>query len=113
MNWLHLHSLDLDPITSQKLQRGERVIEILKQDEQQPMEVEKQVVSIYLVTKGHLDDIPVADIRRFEKEFHAFLDASHAGILASIRDSKKIEDETDKNLQAAIAEFKKGFSVSA
>jgi F-type H+-transporting ATPase subunit alpha len=104
---------DLDPITSQKLQRGERVIEILKQDEQQPMEVEKQVVSIYLVTKGHLDDIPVADIRRFEKEFHAFLDASHAGILASIRDSKKIEDETDKNLQAAIAEFKKGFSVSA
>lgn len=104
---------DLDPITSQKLQRGERVMEILKQDEQQPMEVEKQVVSIYLVTKGHLDDIPVADIRRFEKEFHAFLDANHAEILASIRDKKKMEDENDKALQAAIAEFKKGFSVSA
>ncbi len=104
---------DLDPITQSKLSRGERVIEILKQDENEPMAVEKQVVSIYLVTKGHIDDIPVADVRRFEREFHAFLDANHEGILASIREHKKMEDENDANLKAAIASFKKGFSVTA
>jgi F-type H+-transporting ATPase subunit alpha len=104
---------DLDPLTSAKLSRGERVMEILKQDENEPMPVEKQVISIYLVTKGHLDDIPVADIRRFEKEFHSFLDASHEDILASIREHKKMEDENDEKLKAAIASFKKGFSVTA
>jgi F-type H+-transporting ATPase subunit alpha len=104
---------DLDPLTSAKLSRGERVMEILKQDENEPMAVEKQVISIYLVTKGHLDDIPVADIRRFEKEFHSFLDASHEDILASIREHKKMEDDNDEKLKAAIASFKKGFSVTA
>lgn len=104
---------DLDPITQAKLSRGERVIEILKQDENEPMAVEKQVISIYLVTKGHLDDISVADVRRFEKEFHAFLDASHEDILASIREHKKMEDANDEKLKEAIASFKKGFSATA
>ncbi|MBA4495959.1 F0F1 ATP synthase subunit alpha [Paenactinomyces guangxiensis] len=103
---------DLDKFTLAKLERGKRVIEILKQDEHQPMAVEKQVVSIYLVTKGHLDDIPVEDVRRFESEFHAFLDANHADIYASIRDNKKIEEDNEEKLKKAIETFKKGFVVS-
>ncbi|RAL23316.1 F0F1 ATP synthase subunit alpha [Thermoflavimicrobium daqui] len=103
---------DLDPVTKAKLDRGERIMEILKQDEHQPLPVEKQVASIYLVSRGHLDDIPVADIRRFEAEFHAFLESNHPNILSGIREEKKLTDEIDEGLKAAIAEFKKGFAVS-
>ncbi|WP_131923586.1 F0F1 ATP synthase subunit alpha [Hazenella coriacea] len=103
---------DLDKVTRAKLERGKRAIEILKQDENEPLPVEKQVVSLYLVTKGHLDDIPVEDVRRFEKEFHVYLDMNNEDIYASIRESKKMEDENDKKLQKAIETFKKGFVVS-
>ncbi|SFI66514.1 F0F1 ATP synthase subunit alpha [Thermoflavimicrobium dichotomicum] len=103
---------DLDAVTRAKLERGKRIMEILKQDEHQPLPVEKQVASIYLVTRGHLDDIPVEDVRRFEQEFHAFLENNHPNILSGIREEKKLTDEIDANLKAAIAEFKKGFAVS-
>lgn len=103
---------DLDDSTKARLGRGERTMEILKQDEHQPMDVEKQVVSLYIVTKGHLDDIPLKDVRRFEAEFHAFLDANHADILASIRDNKKMEEDNEAKLKEAIASFKKTFAVS-
>jgi F-type H+/Na+-transporting ATPase subunit alpha len=103
---------DLDKATRAKLARGERTMEILKQDELQPMPVEKQVISLYLVTRGHVDDIPVADVRRFEKEFHAFLDTNRADIYAAIREQKKIEEEQEEKLKEAIATFKKGFAVT-
>lgn len=103
---------DLDPVTRAKLARGERTVEMLKQDEGQPMPVEKQVISLYLVTKGHLDDIPVEDVRRFEKEFHAYLDANHEDIYASIRENKKMEEDNEAKLKQAIETFKKGFAVT-
>jgi F-type H+/Na+-transporting ATPase subunit alpha len=103
---------DLDAITRSKLSRGERVVEILKQEENEPMPVEKQVISIYLVTRGHLDDIPVEDVRRFEKDFHSFLETNHEDIYTSIREHKKMEDENDVKLKVAIDSFKKGFAVS-
>ncbi|MGA8944073.1 MAG: F0F1 ATP synthase subunit alpha [Thermoactinomyces sp.] len=103
---------DLDKATRAKLERGQRTVEILKQEEHQPLSVEKQAVSLYLVTKGYLDDIPVADVRRFEKDFHDYLDANEKDILKSIREKKVLEEETEKKLKKAIEDFKKGFAVS-
>lgn len=105
-------SSDLDPATQAKLARGERTVEILKQKEHQPLSVEKQVLSLYLVTKGHVDEIPVEDIHRFESEFHSFMDAKHSDVLASITENKKMVEENEEKLLTAIATFKKGFSAS-
>jgi F-type H+-transporting ATPase subunit alpha len=103
---------DLDKATQARLARGERVTELLKQDENQPMPVEKQVASLYTATKGYLDDIPVADVRRFEREFLSFLDAEHADILKDIKEKKDLTEEIENRLKQAIESFKKGFSVS-
>ncbi|NIK71069.1 MULTISPECIES: F0F1 ATP synthase subunit alpha [unclassified Paenibacillus] len=104
---------DLDKSTLARLNRGARTMEILKQGVNQPMPVEKQVISIYSAVKGHLDDIPVQDILRFEKEFLAFLDSSHPEIGESIRTTKDLVADNEKALVDAITKFKKGFSVSA
>lgn len=101
---------DLDKATAAKLTRGERTVEILKQGENQPLDVEKQVISIYSVTKGFLDDIPVQDVRRFEKELLAFIDANKSNLFDHIRQTKDLPDP--KELDAAINEFKKGFTPS-
>jgi len=103
---------DLDKATQARLARGERVTELLKQDENQPMPVEKQVVSLYTGTKGYLDDIPVEDVRRFEREFLSFLEAEHADILKEIKEKKDLTDEIENRLKQAIESFKKGFAVS-
>ncbi|NIK79410.1 F-type H+-transporting ATPase subunit alpha [Paenibacillus castaneae] len=104
---------DLDKSTLARLNRGARTMEILKQDVNQPMPVEKQVISIYSAVKGHLDDIPVEDILRFEKEFHAYLDSNKPEIGQSIRDTKDIVPDNEKALVEAINQFKKSFAVSA
>lgn len=104
---------DLDKGTLARLNRGARTMEILKQGVTQPMPVEKQVISIYSAVKGHLDEIPVADIQRFEKEFLAFLDSNHPEIGESIRTTKDLVADNEKALVDAIAKFKKGFSVTA
>lgn len=103
---------DLDAVTKAKLARGERTVEILKQDEHQPLPVEKQIVALYLVTKGHLDDIPVEDVRRFEKEFLSFVDTEQKEIYQEILEAKVISEETEKKLVQAIETFKKGFSTT-
>jgi len=104
---------DLDKSTVNRLNRGARTMEILKQGVNQPMPVEKQVVSIYSAVKGHLDDIAIEDILRFEHEFHAFLDSSRPEVLASIRDTKDLVADNEKALVDAINTFKKGFAASA
>ncbi|WP_256759190.1 F0F1 ATP synthase subunit alpha [Cohnella sp. WQ 127256] len=103
---------DLDKVTKSRLDRGIRTLEILKQGVNQPLSVERQVVSLYIVTKGHVDTIPVQDVRRFEGEFLAYVDAKHPEIYSSIRDTKDLTPETDKALVEAIAAFKNGFAVS-
>ncbi|MFF2481287.1 F0F1 ATP synthase subunit alpha [Paenibacillus sp. NPDC058071] len=103
---------DLDKSTQARLNRGARTMEILKQGVNQPMPVEKQVISIYSAVKGHLDDIPVGDVLRFEKEFHAFLDASQPEIGESIRAKKEMVADTEKALVEALNKFKKSFAVS-
>ncbi|CAH0118082.1 MULTISPECIES: F0F1 ATP synthase subunit alpha [unclassified Paenibacillus] len=104
---------DLDKATLARLNRGQRMMEVLKQGVNQPMPVEKQVVSLYTATKGYLDEIPVADVLRFEKEFLSFLDSNHPEILQSIRDTKDLVADNENALKEAIEKFKKGFSVSA
>lgn len=103
---------DLDKATQARLNRGVRTFEILKQGVNEPMPVEKQVVSIYTAVKGHLDDIPIHDILRFEKEFLAFVDATHPEIFASIRDTKDLVADNEAALGNAIAQFKKSFTTT-
>jgi len=101
---------DLDKATQARLTRGERLMEIMKQGQFDPMPVEKQVASIYTATKGFLDDIPVGDVGRFEKELLSYLDSNKPQLLEHIRTTHELPDE--KELNAAIEEFKKGFSVT-
>jgi F-type H+-transporting ATPase subunit alpha len=104
---------DLDKSTLARLNRGQRMMEILKQGVNQPLPVEKQVVSIYTAVKGFLDDIPVQDVIRFDREFLAYVDANYGQVYASIRDTKDLTADNEKALVEAIEKFKKGFAVSA
>ena len=103
---------DLDKSTLARLNRGERLMEILKQGVNQPLPVEKQVVSLYIATRGHLDEIPVADIQRFENEFHAYLASNQDSIYQSISDTKDLVKENEDALVEAVTKFKKSFAVS-
>jgi len=100
---------DLDKSTQAKLNRGERTVEILKQGLHKPLAVEKQVMIIYALTKGFLDDIPVEDILRFEDEMNMWLDTNRAELLASIRDTGQLPDADDMN--DAVESFKKTFVI--
>ncbi|WCK54345.1 F0F1 ATP synthase subunit alpha [Aneurinibacillus sp. Ricciae_BoGa-3] len=101
---------DLDKATQATLNRGARMTEIMKQSQFDPMAVEKQVVSIYAVTKGFLDDIPVEDVRRFEKELLSYFEHNKKDLLDTIANTKGLPPEDQ--LKAAIEDFKKGFAVS-
>lgn len=101
---------DLDKATQAKLNRGERTVEILKQGLHKPMPVEKQVMSLYALTKGFLDDIAVEDILRFEEEMNAWLDNNRKELLTSIRETGQLPDEAEMN--EAIESFKKTFLPS-
>ncbi len=101
---------DLDPATQRMLARGERLVEVLKQDQYVPLEVERQVAIIYAATNGFLDDIAVGDVRRFEAELYGFLETSHAELLDLIRERKNLDDEVKSKLDAALEEFKNIFA---
>ena len=103
---------DLDKATKAQLERGQRLMEIMKQGQYQPLTVEKEVMSIYLGTKGYLDDIDVKKITRFEKEFLEFMDAAYPQVGESIRTEKKITDEAEATLKKAIEQFKETFLAS-
>jgi F-type H+/Na+-transporting ATPase subunit alpha len=102
---------DLDKASQQQIARGQRVVEILKQAQYQPLPVELQVASIFAVTTAKLDDIPVADVRRFESELHEFLRSRNAPLLARLA-KEKLSDEMKAELSAAIDEFRAGFTAS-
>ncbi|PLT31701.1 F0F1 ATP synthase subunit alpha [Peribacillus deserti] len=101
---------DLDKATQAKLNRGARTVEVLKQDLNKPLKVEKQVAILYALTRGHLDEIPVSDIRRFEGEFHSWLDQNRQNLLDHIRTTGDLPK--DEEMNSAVAEFKKTFVVS-
>ncbi len=101
---------DLDKATQAKLARGARTVEVLKQDLHKPLAVEKQVVILYALTRGFLDDIPLQDIRRFESELHNWLDHNRKDLLDQITKTKDLP--SDEDMAEAINAFKKTFAAS-
>ena len=102
---------DLDKATLARLTRGERVTEILKQGQYQPMPMEEQVVSIYTGVNGYLDDLPKDKVLEFETDFLKFMRSAYADVLNEIRSTGKLDDATEEKLQKAINEFKSTFAV--
>jgi F-type H+-transporting ATPase subunit alpha len=102
-------SSDLDKATQQQLNRGARLVELLKQPQYQPLPVEKQVAILYAGTQGLLDEIAVPDVRAYETEFHRFMESRFGNVLQTIRDKKNLDDEIKKALEAAIKEFNEQF----
>ena len=100
---------ELDADTKEKLAQGERIKEVLKQPQYQPMPVQYQVIIIYAVTKRFLLDVPVEDITRFEKEFFEYLDTKHPEIPAAIAEEKVISDAAEEKLVKALNDFKAEF----
>ncbi|HXT46751.1 MAG TPA: F0F1 ATP synthase subunit alpha [Pseudonocardiaceae bacterium] len=102
---------NLDATSRRQLERGARLTELLKQAQHAPVPVEEQVVSIFLGTRGHLDDVAVADVRKFESEFLADIRRHHSGILDTIRESKQFSDDTEQQVVDAVKSFKKQFTT--
>ncbi len=96
---------DLDKATQQQLNRGVRLVELLKQPQYQPMPVEKQVVSLYSGTRGFLDPLPVEAVSRYEQEMLQFVEQKYPEILEEIKEKKEISDELDKKMEKALTEF--------
>ena len=100
---------DLDKGTQLKLNRGMRMVELLKQPQYQPLPVEEQVSSIFAAGRGFMDDVPVEAVRKFEEQFLDFMRNSKADVLGAIREKQALDDAITAKLTAAIEEFKKGF----
>ncbi|MCO6458019.1 MAG: F0F1 ATP synthase subunit alpha [Pirellulaceae bacterium] len=104
---------ELDAATQSRLDRGYRMVELLKQPQYKPMPVAQQVLSIYAGTRGHLDKIPVTDVARWEREFLQFVDDRHADLLAEIVQKGALTDELQDRIKAAIAAFQQQFKPTA
>jgi F-type H+-transporting ATPase subunit alpha len=107
-----LFSSDLDKASRDQLERGARMVELLKQDQFEPVPIERQVVSIWAGTNGYLDDVQVDDVRRFEAEFLDHVEANHAGIFEHIREHGTLPDEVVEQLTTAVKEFRGRFRPS-
>ncbi len=103
---------DLDKATQSQLNRGARLVELLKQPQYRPLAVEQQVAIVFAGTNGYLDDIPVSEVRAYEDDLFRFLDTRFGNVLAAIRDKKTLDDETKGQLQAALKEFGEQFKAS-
>ncbi|MCM8797002.1 MAG: F0F1 ATP synthase subunit alpha [Candidatus Omnitrophica bacterium] len=103
---------ELDKATQAQLIRGERMMEILKQGQYEPLPMEKEVLIIYCGTKGFLDDIPVSAIQRFEQEFFSYIDANHGDILREMQETKELTEGLMQRLDRVISTFKEGFKQS-
>ncbi|WNV90152.1 F0F1 ATP synthase subunit alpha [Umezawaea sp. Da 62-37] len=103
---------DLDPASRAQLDRGGRLVELLKQGQYSPVPVEEQVVSIFLGTKGYLDSIPVGDIRRFEAEYLEYVRRNNGDILSGIRETKKLPDDAKQAIVDSVNAFKQQFTAT-
>jgi F-type H+-transporting ATPase subunit alpha len=104
---------DLDAASKAQLERGSRLVELLKQSQYQPQPMEREVVSVWAGTTGQLDDVPVEDIRRFDAEFLDYIERNNAEVMDAIRSTSDLSDDTVSVLQASIAEFKKQFTTTS
>jgi F-type H+-transporting ATPase subunit alpha len=103
---------DLDAASRAQLDRGARLVELLKQPQYSPFPVEEQVVSIWAGTTGQLDDVPTEDVRRFESEFLDYMRRNHGGLLTSIRETKDLTDDNINTLKDAMDRFRRTFEVT-
>lgn len=103
---------DLDAASKAQLDRGVRLVELLKQPQYSPLAVEDQVVEIFLGAQGHLDSVPAEDVSRFSSELLEHVKASHSDILTGIKETKKLSEEAEEKLVSVINEFKKGFAAT-
>jgi F-type H+-transporting ATPase subunit alpha len=101
---------ELDKATQAQLTRGQRLVELLKQDQYVPMSVEKQIALIFVGTAGYLDQLPVSEIRSFEKEYLDFLSQKHGDILSEIAEKKAISDDLREKMSNAVKDFFESFS---
>jgi len=101
---------DLDKATQAQLNRGRRLVEILKQPQYQPVPVQKQVAIIYAATKGHLDGVDIEQVHRYEEELYRFLDSRHPDVLTGIAEKKILDDELKAKLEASLVEFGRQFT---
>jgi F-type H+-transporting ATPase subunit alpha len=99
---------DLDKATKDQLERGRRITEVLKQPQYSPMSLGKEVMILYAVTNGYLDDVPVDKVIAWEGNFHRFMETNHPELEQKINDDKEIKPETEQALKEAAREFKKG-----
>ncbi|WP_303237154.1 F0F1 ATP synthase subunit alpha [uncultured Bilophila sp.] len=102
---------DLDKSTKQKLERGARLVELLKQPQYQPMPTQEQVVSMYAATRGFMDDVPVASVQAFERDFLDYMRSSKSDVLDDIVARKVLDADLEGRLKDAILEFKKGYNA--
>ncbi|MBI4223699.1 MAG: F0F1 ATP synthase subunit alpha, partial [Deltaproteobacteria bacterium] len=102
---------DLDPATQKQLNRGERLVEILKQGQYQPMPVEKQVLEIYAGTNGWVDEYPVGQIRRYLTELHSFVETKHSHLLREIREKTELTDDLKGKIDNLLKQFKEIFTI--
>ena len=101
---------DLDVATQRQLARGQRLTEILKQPQYEPMDVEKQVIAIWAASNGYVDDVPVDQVRLFEAEMYKYLDNVGGSLLAAVREKRTIDEDVKNQLRSALDEFKNRFS---
>jgi F-type H+-transporting ATPase subunit alpha len=101
---------ELDKATQQTINRGLRLVELLKQEPYNPIPVEKQIVAIYAGTNGYLDDLPVEAVRKFERELYAYLDREKPDILKEIKEKKALDDDLKRRIDEALREFKSKFT---
>jgi F-type H+-transporting ATPase subunit alpha len=102
---------DLDKATLNQLNRGRRLVEILKQPQYQPLPVEKQVTIIYAATNGYIDDVPVEHVRAYEEDLYRFLETRRPEVLSTLAEKKQLDDETRGALESALKEFGQTFSA--
>ena len=102
---------DLDAATRSQLEQGQRTIEVLKQPQFVPLSMERQVMSLYAVVNGYLDQMPIAAVGRWQAEFLRQMETAHPEVEKAIAEAKRLEPETEEALKGAITEFNKGFSV--
>jgi F-type H+-transporting ATPase subunit alpha len=101
---------DLDKATQQQLRRGERITEIMKQPQYQPLSLVQEVVIIFAASNGYVDDVPTARVRDFERDLYRFMETQHKPLVDKIAKDKKFDDEIEKQVRAMIEEFKKTVS---
>ena len=102
---------DLDQATKAQLERGERLMEILKQEQYSPLPVQKQILLIYAGANGYLDDLPVSSLRRFEKELYGFLDNNCGKLLKELKTKKELDEPLTAEIEKALHKFKEGFTA--